>query len=243
MARADPASADAASLVDRRARTSSAIACWPMPSNLTAARDALSAVRPAALSPRDQRRPADRPRTGAVSGRKLRRRRGALRHRAQPAGRRCPIATACCCSTGGRPRSIARRRRCRSIAARALFDAVMRADGRSSCAMTRAARPRTTGSPSPRAARATSSAPGTPPSPAGSARRCGRRRAQALRDDLDRLVTQALIPERARTRARARAGRRAQRASAPNGTLIKKQWTVAAAEPRERADVAECSAC
>ena len=69
---------------------------------------------------------------------------------------------------------------------------------------------------------ATSIAPGMPRSPPGCARRSTPER-RALRADLDRLVTQALIPERARTRP-AREQPDSMAALRAEWDLVKQQW-------------------
>ena len=145
-----------------------------------------------------------RARPVAVSRRDLRRRGGAVRHRAEPCRRCLHRATGCCCSTGGRRRSIAKRRPARPIVARASSNASPRAWTRSFSA-TRAAPSPTTGWPW--RARGAGDIEGAWSAAVAAWVRStlSPETTSRLRDDLDRLVTQALIPERSRTRGRPRA--------------------------------------
>ena len=79
----------------------------------------------------------------------------------------------------------------------------------------------TTGWPWRRAAPATSMAPGMPRLPRGCVRRLSPDYDPTLRADLDRLVTQALIPERSRNRAPAREPQDAVSAFETEWELIK----------------------
>ena len=125
-------------------------------------------------------------------------------------------------STGGPPRSIARRSRCRPATARRSIRGSSSGWSRS-CGATRRRRPPPTGSPpSARAAgdldRAWAAAS------AGWIRAAlGRDRGVALRADLDKLVTQAIIPDRA-AKAAVRDRRQAAASLAADWEAFKKIW-------------------
>ena len=117
VARKDEMWADAAALVVARAHLEQ-YRQRADAEDLAAARAALSAVRASALMPRDQVDLIVGPRAVAVSERDLRGGVGAVRHGAQPRRTAWHSAIDCCCWTGGRPHSIARRKAGLPIAAR-----------------------------------------------------------------------------------------------------------------------------
>ena len=154
----------------RGSRAPRAISHQARPVDLASARTLSVGSRGCAHAARPAR-PAGRPRTVALSRRDVWRGGGAVRHGAEPAILIAASATDCCCSTGGRPRSIARRGGFRRIAAapargraRRMEEELRQDPGNRVANYWLAARP---------AAPATSSAPGTPPWPPGCGRRCG----------------------------------------------------------------------